>query len=89
MQAIRFGGRFIEVFLKMAKVWRSVVAGSGDEVCMFNQLAHDMQRGTRTMQILCSEAKSKKELGMVAKVRYLVSSCLAPLCIALNGQRWT
>ncbi|BDA41598.1 probable fanconi anemia group D2 protein homolog [Coccomyxa sp. Obi] len=68
MQAVRCGGRFVEVFMKLAKFWKALVQGDDQGAEQFTELAHDMQKGTRVMQILCSEAKCRKELGIVAKV---------------------
>jgi len=65
----------VEIFMKLAKFWKSLVQGDDAGMEQFTELAHDMQKGTRIMQILCSEAKSKKELSIVAKVR-LQTSCM-------------
>lgn len=74
MQAVRCGGRFVEVFMKLAKFWKALVQGDDTGAEQFTELAHDMQKGTRVMQILCSEAKCRKELGIVAKVDLLPCS---------------
>lgn len=57
--------------MKLAKFWKALVQGDDHGAEQFTELAHDMQKGTRVMQILCSEAKCRKELGIVAKVRPL------------------
>jgi hypothetical protein len=68
LQAVRCGGRFVELFMKVAKFWKGLVLCDDHGVEQFTELAQDMQKGTRIMQILCSDAKCKKELGIVAKV---------------------
>lgn len=68
MQAVRSAGQIIDLFLKLGPCWKTLVAAGEPYSGEFMNVSTELQKGTRTLQILCSEAKSKKELGIVAKV---------------------
>ena len=68
MQAIKCGGRFVEVFLSTAAFWHAVHDTDEDGARVFGGVAKDVQRAARVMQTLCSDAKSKKDVTLVAKV---------------------
>ena len=68
MQAIRCGGRFVEALLGTAGFWRTLHDTDDYGVERFGAVARDIQKATRIMQILCSEAKSRKDVSLIAKV---------------------
>ena len=90
MQAVRSAGQIIDLFLKLGPCWKKLVAGGEPYSAEFMSISTELQKGTRTLQILCSEAKSKKELGIVAKVGPLAraDTCTAVLLRlpALSGR---
>ena len=68
MQAVKSAGQIIDLFLKLGPCWKKLVAAGEPYSAEFMSISTELQKGTRTLQALCSEAKSKKELGIVAKV---------------------
>ena len=68
-QAVKSAASFIDLFLKLSQCWKKLVAAGEPYTTEFMSISTELQKGTRTLQILCSEAKSKKELGVIAKVR--------------------
>ena len=99
MQAVRSAAQIIDLFLKLGPCWKKLVAAGEPYSAEFMSISTELQKGTRTLQILCSEAKSKKELGIVAKVRALFDTefCTAGLILYLvsdlakivgQSQRW-
>ena len=71
MQAVKSAAQVIDLFLKLGPCWKKLVAAGEPYSAEFMSISTELQKGTRTLQILCSEAKSKKDLGVVAKVRAL------------------
>ncbi len=89
MQAVKSAGQIIDLFLKLSPCWKKLVAAGEPYSAEFMSMSTELQKGTRTLQALCSEAKSKAELGIVAKVAPLLAteSCTAGLLHATTG-RW-
>lgn len=77
MQAIKCGGRFVKVFLSTAPFWHALHDIDEDGVRRFGGVAKDVQKAARVMQILCSDAKTKKDASLVAKVW---CNCIATAC---------
>lgn len=73
MQAVKCGGRFVEVFLTTEVFWRNLHDADDDGAQTFQSVTKDVQKATRIMQILCSEAKSRKHISLVAKVCFQAS----------------
>ena len=67
-QAVKSAAQFIDVFLKLSAFWENLTAAGAPYSAEFMSISTELQKGTRTLQVLCSEAKSKKELGVIAKV---------------------
>lgn len=73
MQAIKCGGRFVVIFLTTEAFWRNLHDADDDGAQTFQGVTRDVQKATRVMQILCSEAKSRKDISLIAKVCFLKS----------------
>ena len=67
-QAVKSAAQFIDLFLKLSAFWKKLTAAGAPYSAEFMSISTELQKGTRTLQVLCSEAKSKKELGVIAKV---------------------
>ena len=74
MQAMRCGGRFVEIFLTTEVFWRNLHEADDDGAQTFQAITKDVQKATRIMQILCSEAKSRKDITLICKVCSLTTS---------------
>ncbi|MCO5587965.1 hypothetical protein L7F22_041918 [Adiantum nelumboides] len=63
--AVKFGGKFIDIFLKGIEVWQAQYATRKDSI---NAVVKELQKATRTIQTLCSEAKGSKKLPVTSKI---------------------
>ncbi|KAI5068077.1 hypothetical protein GOP47_0016422 [Adiantum capillus-veneris] len=63
--AVKFGGKFIDIFLKGNDVWQAQYAAHKDSI---NAVIKELQKATRTIQTLCSEAKGSKKLPVTSKI---------------------
>ncbi|KAL6780203.1 hypothetical protein ACKKBF_B14055 [Auxenochlorella protothecoides x Auxenochlorella symbiontica] len=64
--ALRWGGKFVEAFLKMLPFWRHLLQNGHQPE--FHLLVKDIQKGTRILQILCAESKIQKHLPVTSQV---------------------
>lgn len=81
MQGIKCGGRFVEIYLTTEAFWRNLHGADDNGAQTFQAITKDVQKATRIMQILCSEAKSRKDISLIAKVCYLaLKQCEVSLC---------
>ena len=67
-QAVKCAAQFLDVFLKLGASWKKLTAAGAPYSAEFMSISTELQKGTRILQVVCSEAKSKKELGVIAKV---------------------
>ncbi|XP_021907461.1 Fanconi anemia group D2 protein isoform X2 [Carica papaya] len=63
--AVKYGGKFVDSFLKVFYFFQAHFQ-SHNEVAI--QLVKELQKATRTMQTLCSEAKGSKQTVITSKV---------------------
>ncbi|KAJ9541107.1 hypothetical protein OSB04_027613 [Centaurea solstitialis] len=63
--AVKYGGKFVDSFLK---VFEFLENHFREHKPLIIQLFKDFQKGTRTMQTLCSEAKGLKQTGITSKI---------------------
>ncbi|GBG65873.1 hypothetical protein CBR_g54165 [Chara braunii] len=63
--AIRYGGKFMDTFLKGMKFLQSHWSTHKDEIIV---LVRELQKATRIIQSLCSESKCKRKMPLIAKV---------------------
>ncbi|XP_023735564.1 uncharacterized protein LOC111883471 [Lactuca sativa] len=63
--AVKYGGKFVDSFLKVFEFLETHFQGH-DQLII--QLFKDFQKGTRTIQTLCSEAKGLKQTGITSKI---------------------
>ncbi|VVB01104.1 unnamed protein product [Arabis nemorensis] len=63
--AIKYGGKYVDSFLK---VFDFLEAHFQDHNELIIQLVKDLQKATRTLQTLCSEAKGMKQTAITSKV---------------------
>ena len=85
MQAIRCGGRFVEIFLTTEGFWRNLHDADDDGAQTFQAVTKDVQKATRIMQILCSEAKSRKDISLIAKVCFLILMISKPCPLGVRS----
>ena len=77
---MRGGTRFLEIFLRTRLFWSSGVgAGGEDPVTVYADVVKPLQRGTRLLQIVCSEAKAGRNLTLTAKVMSCSLLCIGTL----------
>ncbi|KAK4833935.1 hypothetical protein QYF36_013666 [Acer negundo] len=65
--AVKYGGKFVDFFLK-AFDFLQIHFQTHSEIII--QLVKDLQKATRTIQILCSEAKGLKQTVITSKIPY-------------------
>lgn len=61
----------LQHFLKTLPFWKAYMAGHGTRdppIAAFASLVKTMQKGTRILQVICSEAKARKDMPLTAKV---------------------
>lgn len=63
--AIKYGGKYVDSFLK---VFDFLEAHFQDHNELVIQLVKDLQKATRTLQTLCSEAKGMKQTAITSKI---------------------
>lgn len=63
--AIKYGGKYVDSFLK---VFDFLEAHFQDHKELVIQLVKDLQKATRTLQTLCSEAKGMKQTAITSKI---------------------
>ncbi|KAL0854730.1 hypothetical protein Bca101_059882 [Brassica carinata] len=63
--AIKYGGKYVDSFLK---VFHFLEAHFQDHNELVIQLVKDLQKATRTLQTLCSEAKGMKQTAITSKI---------------------
>ncbi|KAL4577980.1 hypothetical protein LXL04_014095 [Taraxacum kok-saghyz] len=63
--AFKYGGKFLDSFLKVFEFLETHFEGHKQLII---QLVKDFQKGTRTIQTLCSEAKGLKQTGITCKI---------------------
>ncbi|XP_031402622.1 Fanconi anemia group D2 protein homolog isoform X2 [Punica granatum] len=63
--AVKYGGKFIESFLKVFDFLQAHFRVHNELVI---QLVKELQKATRTLQTLCSEAKGLKQMAITSKV---------------------
>ncbi|KAH7286612.1 hypothetical protein KP509_32G015100 [Ceratopteris richardii] len=63
--AVKFGGKFIDCFLKGIDFWQAQYVARKDAI---NAVVKELQKATRTIQTLCSEAKGSKKMPVTSKV---------------------
>ncbi|PWA40771.1 hypothetical protein CTI12_AA542930 [Artemisia annua] len=63
--AVKYGGKFVDSFLKVFEFLETHFQGHSQLII---QLFKDFQRGTRTVQTLCSQAKGLKQTGITCKI---------------------
>ncbi|KAK9810299.1 hypothetical protein WJX72_008290 [[Myrmecia] bisecta] len=68
VQAVKNGGKCIDVFLKTFPFWQAWLGQHREAVDDFLICAKEVQRGTRILQNICNDAKARKDLGLTAKV---------------------
>ncbi|CAD7695256.1 unnamed protein product [Ostreobium quekettii] len=62
---VKCSGRFVAEFIKTMPFWEHVYAAHQGE---FVSLVKEMQKATKVVQALCSEAKSRKAMNLTTKV---------------------
>ncbi|KAI3747499.1 hypothetical protein L6452_09958 [Arctium lappa] len=63
--AVKYGGKFVDSFLKVFEFLENHFQGHKPLII---QLFKDFQKGTRTIQTLCSEAKGLKQTSITSKI---------------------
>ncbi|KVI08600.1 hypothetical protein Ccrd_013038 [Cynara cardunculus var. scolymus] len=63
--AVKYGGKFVDSFLKVFEFLEKHFQGHKPLII---QLFKDFQKGTRTIQTLCSEAKGSKQTSITSKI---------------------
>jgi len=63
--AVKHAGRFIELFMKSLAFWED---HWNEHKERFTGMVKELQKGTRLLQVICCEGKSRKERVMVTKV---------------------
>ncbi|CAN8324527.1 unnamed protein product [Cochlearia groenlandica] len=63
--AIKYGGKYVDSFLK---VFDFLVAHFEDHKELVIKLVKDLQKATRTLQTLCSDAKGMKQTSITSKI---------------------
>ncbi|KAL5581637.1 hypothetical protein UlMin_014079 [Ulmus minor] len=63
--AVKYGGKFVDSFLKVFDFLRAQFEGHRESVI---QMVKELQKATRTIQTLCSEAKGLKQTAITSKI---------------------
>ncbi|RID50033.1 hypothetical protein BRARA_H00789 [Brassica rapa] len=63
--AIKYGGKYVDSFLKVFDFLEAHIQDHNELVI---QLVKDLQKATRTLQTLCSEAKGMKQTAITSKI---------------------
>ncbi|XP_042478961.1 Fanconi anemia group D2 protein homolog isoform X2 [Macadamia integrifolia] len=63
--AVKYGGKFIDSFLKVFDFLQTYFRAHDDTII---QLVKELQKATRTIQTLCSEAKGLKQTSITTKI---------------------
>eukprot|EP00873_Tetraselmis_striata_P007849 jgi/Tetstr1/428113/TSEL_018168.t1 len=64
--AVKYGGRFIEAFMKTLVFWEA--HWKDTEEVFISMLMRNLQKGTRVLQAVCGEGKSRRDRATVTKV---------------------
>lgn len=63
--AVKYGGKFVDLFLKSFDFLQAHFQTHNETII---QLVKELQKATRTIQILCSEAKGLKQMVITSKI---------------------
>ncbi|XP_068656016.1 uncharacterized protein [Aristolochia californica] len=63
--AVKYGGRFVDMLLKAFEFFRANFDKHNDDIV---QMVKELQKATRTIQTLCSEAKGTKRTVITSKI---------------------
>lgn len=63
--AVKYGGKFVESFLKVFEFLQTQIQMHNELII---QLVKELQKATRTLQTLCSEAKGLKQTAVTSKI---------------------
>ncbi|KAJ4980681.1 hypothetical protein NE237_031518 [Protea cynaroides] len=63
--AVKYGGKFVDSFLKVFDFLQTHFRAHNDTII---QLVKELQKATRTIQTLCSEAKGSKQTSITTKI---------------------